>query len=134
MSTPTKINEEYDIIVAGGAPSSSGSSPLPGSLLTDRTSYRWGCWLHPRRPSCRGDLDSRILVLEAGPPTYNNPVHRQPARFLSHLMPGSRTVRVHTSRPSAALGDRIISVADLPPLRFIIYSYGVHTCERFRLR
>ncbi|KAH9987561.1 GMC oxidoreductase-domain-containing protein [Russula vinacea] len=28
MSTPTKTNEEYDIIVAGGAPSSSGSSPL----------------------------------------------------------------------------------------------------------
>jgi hypothetical protein len=52
------------------------------------------------------DPDLRILVLEAGPPTYNNPAHRQPACFLSHLAPSSRTVRVHASRPSAALGDR----------------------------
>jgi hypothetical protein len=52
------------------------------------------------------DPDLRILVLEAGPPTYNSPAHRQPARFISHITPGSRTVRVHASRPSAALGDR----------------------------
>jgi alcohol oxidase len=52
------------------------------------------------------DPDLRIHVLEAGPPTYNDPAHRQPARFFSHLATGSRTVRVHTSRPSAALGGR----------------------------
>ena len=52
------------------------------------------------------DRDLRILVLEAGPLTYNDPAHTLPARFLSHLAPGSRTVRVHTSRPSAALGGR----------------------------
>ena len=28
--------------------------PLSHSLLTDRTSCRWRCWLHRRRPSCRG--------------------------------------------------------------------------------
>ena len=52
------------------------------------------------------DPDLRILVLEAGPPTHNNPAHRQPARYRSHLAPDSRTIRVHVSRPSAALGDR----------------------------
>ena len=52
------------------------------------------------------DPDLRILVLEAGPSTYNDPAHRQPGRYLSHLAPGSRTIRVHVSPPSAALGDR----------------------------
>lgn len=49
-------------------------------------------------------------MLEAGPPTLNNPAHTQPARFISHLAPGSRTVRVHNSRPSAALGGRSAAV------------------------
>jgi len=52
------------------------------------------------------DPDLRILVLEAGPTTHNDPAHRNPALFLSHIMPGSQTVRGHESRPSAALGGR----------------------------
>ena len=52
------------------------------------------------------DPDLRILVLEAGPTTHNDPAHMHPALFLSHIMPGSRTVRGHESRPSAALGGR----------------------------
>ncbi len=52
------------------------------------------------------DPDLRILVLEAGLPTYNDPAHTQPARFLSHIAPGSRTMREHVGRPSAALGGR----------------------------
>ncbi|KAH9987565.1 alcohol oxidase-like protein [Russula vinacea] len=84
MSTPTEINEEYDIIIAGGG--------AAGCIVAGRLAA--------------ADPDLRILVLEAGPPTHNNPAHRQPARFLSHIAPGSRTVRVHASRPSAALGDR----------------------------
>jgi hypothetical protein len=102
MSTPTQIAEEYDIILAGGAPSSSSlhhtsdrGHPIGGAA---------GCVVAGRLAAA--DPDLRILVLEAGPPTYNNPAHRQPGRFLSHLAPGSRTVRVHASRPSAALGDR----------------------------
>ncbi|KAF8462186.1 alcohol oxidase-like protein, partial [Russula ochroleuca] len=88
MSTLTQINEEYDIIVAGGG--------AAGCIVAGRLAA--------------ADPDLRILVLEAGPPTYNNPAHRQPARFLSHIAPGSRTVRVHASRPSAALGDRSVLV------------------------
>jgi alcohol oxidase len=56
------------------------------------------------------DPTLRILILEAGPPTYDDPAHRQPARFLSHLFPGSRTVRVHNTRPTVALGDRSAGV------------------------
>ena len=52
------------------------------------------------------DPDLRILVLEAGPTTHNDPAHMHPALFLSHIMPGSQTVRGHESRPSAALGGR----------------------------
>ncbi len=106
MSTPTpQINEEYDIIIAGGAPS---SSPLPSTLpFSDRgrpIGGAAGCVVAGRLAAA--DPDLRILVLEAGPTTYNNPTHRQPAHFLSHIAPGSRTVRVHASRPSAALGNR----------------------------
>jgi hypothetical protein len=105
MSTPHRINEEYDIIIAGGAPS---SSPLPSTLpLSDRgrsTGGAAGCIVAGRLAAA--DPDLHILVLEAGPLTYNNPAHRHPARFLSHLAPGSRTVRVHASPPSAALGNR----------------------------
>ncbi len=105
MSTPDQINEEYDIIIAGGTPS---SSPLPGTLpLSDMgrsIGGAAGCIVAGRLAAA--DPELRILVLEAGPPTYNNPAHRRPAHFLSHLAPGSRTVRVHASPPSAALGNR----------------------------
>jgi hypothetical protein len=56
------------------------------------------------------DPNLRILVLEAGPTTYNDPAHTQPMRYPTHLAPGSRTIRVHTSRPSAALGGRSVTV------------------------
>ncbi|KAH9046734.1 alcohol oxidase-like protein [Lactarius hengduanensis] len=78
MSTPTVINEEYDIVIAGGGA--------------------------PRHASLPANL--RVLILEAGPTTYNDPAHTQPLSFLSHLAPGSRTVRAHVSQPSAALGGR----------------------------
>ena len=52
------------------------------------------------------DPGLRILVLEAGPTTYNDPAHMHPMQCRSHLLPGSRTVRKHECRPSAALGGR----------------------------
>jgi alcohol oxidase len=52
------------------------------------------------------DPNLRILVLEAGGTTEDDPAHRNPALFLSHILPGSKTVRGHESRPSAALGGR----------------------------
>ena len=53
------------------------------------------------------DTNLRILLLlEAGPPTYNNPLHTIPVNFMRNLTPGWRTIRVHVSQPSAALGGR----------------------------
>ncbi|KAH8979359.1 alcohol oxidase-like protein [Lactarius hatsudake] len=84
MSTPTVIDEEYDIIIAGGG---AAACVIAGRLAA-------------------ADANLRVLILEAGPMTYNNPAHTQPLSFLSHLAPGSRTVRAHVSQPSAALGGR----------------------------
>jgi len=56
------------------------------------------------------DPDLRILVLEAGLTTQNDPAHRYAARSIWHIAPGSRTVREHASRPSAALGGRSVPV------------------------
>ncbi|KAI9453449.1 alcohol oxidase-like protein [Lactarius psammicola] len=84
MSTPTVINEEYDIVIAGGG---TAACVVAGRLAA-------------------ADANLRILLLEAGPTTYNDPAHTQPLKFLSHLAPGSRTSRAHVSQPSAALGGR----------------------------
>lgn len=109
MSTPTTINEEYDIIIAGGT-TFFPLSLLFHALLTENTLVGGaaGCVVAGRLATA--DPDLRILVLEAGPPTHNDPTHTQPGRFLSHLAPGSRTVRVHNTRPSAALGGRSAAV------------------------
>jgi len=109
MSTPTTINEEYDIIIAGGAQS---PSFLPLLSSSDRkvhpTGGTAGCIIASRLATA--DADLRILVLEAGPTTHNDLAHRHPALLLSHIAPGSRTVRMHVSRPSAALGGRLTAV------------------------
>ena len=52
------------------------------------------------------DADLRVLLLEAGPTTYNNAAHTNPLMLLSHLAPDSRTVRAHVTQPSAVLGGR----------------------------
>ncbi|KAH9174549.1 alcohol oxidase-like protein [Lactarius sanguifluus] len=84
MSTPSVVSEEYDIVIAGGG---AAACIIAGRLAA-------------------ADANLRILLLEAGPTTYNNPAHTQPLSFLSHLAPGSRTVRAHVSQPSVALGGR----------------------------
>ncbi|KAH9053394.1 alcohol oxidase-like protein [Lactarius vividus] len=88
MSTPTAINEEYDIVIAGGGTAA--------------------CVIASRLASA--DADLRILLLEAGPATYNDPAHTQPLNFLTHLAPGSRTSRAHVSQQSVALGGRTTTV------------------------
>ncbi|KAN0140567.1 hypothetical protein V8E53_001776 [Lactarius tabidus] len=88
MSTPTAITEEYDIVIAGGG---TAACVVASRLAT-------------------ADANLRILLLEAGPTTYNDPAHTQPVSFLNHLAPGSRTVREYVSRPSAALGGRTTTV------------------------
>ena len=52
------------------------------------------------------DANLRILLLEAGPTTYNDPAHTEPLNYLSHLVPTSRTARFYVTQPSAALGGR----------------------------
>ncbi|KAF8262158.1 alcohol oxidase-like protein [Lactarius quietus] len=88
MSTPTVINDEYDIVIAGGG---TAACVVAGRLAA-------------------ADPNLRVLLLEAGPTTYNNPAHTVPLNFLSHLAPDSRTVRTHVSQPSAALGGRTTAV------------------------
>ncbi|KAI0247160.1 alcohol oxidase-like protein [Lactifluus subvellereus] len=88
MVTPARIKGEYDIIIAGGG--------AAGCIVAGRLAA--------------ADPNLRILVLEAGPTTYNDPAHTQPMRYPTHLASGSRTMRVHTSRPSAALGGRSATV------------------------
>ncbi|KAH8989703.1 alcohol oxidase-like protein [Lactarius akahatsu] len=84
MSTPTAINEEYDIVIAGGG---TAACVVAGRLAV-------------------ADANLRILLLEAGPTTYDNPAHTLPLNIMCHLAPGSRTTRAHISQPSAALGGR----------------------------
>ena len=52
------------------------------------------------------DASLRVLLLEAGPSTYNNPAYTVPLNFFNNFAPDSRTKRVHVSQPSVALGDR----------------------------
>ncbi|KAI0632946.1 alcohol oxidase-like protein [Trametes polyzona] len=74
----------YDIIVAGGG--------------------TCGCIIAGRLAAA--DPNLRILLIETGPPTHNDPLHVQPARYLYHLRPESTTVRFHVGQQSEALGGR----------------------------
>jgi len=75
---------EADIIIAGGGTT--------------------GCVIAGRLAAA--DPSLRILILEAGPPTLEDLAHVQPARYLSHLLPGSTTVKFNVGKESADLGGR----------------------------
>ena len=111
MSTPSVIYDEYDIVIAGGEPSSTSCSfyllsfRLPCPTVTGGTA---ACVVAGRLAAA--DVNLRILLLEAGPTTYNDPAHTEPLQFINHLAPGSRAVRTHVSEPSAALGGRTPTV------------------------
>ena len=51
-----------------------------------------------------------ILMLEAGPPTKDVLEHIQPGRFLTHLLPGSNTVKHVVGKPSDYLNGRELSI------------------------
>ncbi|EIM87865.1 alcohol oxidase-like protein [Stereum hirsutum FP-91666 SS1] len=91
MATTPTVDAAYDIIVAGGGTS--------GCIVASRVAA--------------ADSSLKILVLETGPPTKDILTHIQPARFLTHLIPTSNTVRFHTAQRSDSLGDRemVISCA-----------------------
>lgn len=56
------------------------------------------------------DPSLRVLVLETGPHTQEDPAHVQPARFLTHIRPDTTTARHIPARPSAHLGGRQLVV------------------------
>ncbi|KAH8077873.1 GMC oxidoreductase-domain-containing protein [Cristinia sonorae] len=89
-------NTEFDIIFAGGTffPSPLG---LVGGAAACCTAGRLAA----------ADPSLKILIVEAGPHTQEDPQHVQPARFLSHFTPDSKTVKYVVSNPSEHLGGRI---------------------------
>ena len=56
------------------------------------------------------DPSLRILIVEAGPHTKDNLAHTQPARFLHHLVPDSKTVTFQVANAEKALSDRQVVV------------------------
>ncbi|TCD67120.1 hypothetical protein EIP91_000460 [Steccherinum ochraceum] len=52
----------------------------------------------------------QILVVEAGPHTLNSISHVQPARYIHHILPGSKTAQFVVGNPSEAVGGRQIAV------------------------
>ena len=52
------------------------------------------------------DPKLKILIVEAGPHTEENLSHTQPARYLHHLAPDSKTVTFVVANPEKELGDR----------------------------
>ncbi|RDX47581.1 alcohol oxidase-like protein [Lentinus brumalis] len=77
-------DQTFDIIIAGGGTS--------------------GCVVAGRLAAADPTLS--ILVIEAGPPTRNDDLHTQPARYRYHLRPETTTIKFHTAHESAALGGR----------------------------
>lgn len=63
-----------------------------------------GCVVASRLASAEPSL--RILIIEAGPPTLEDLAYIQPARYLSHLLPGSQTIKLNVGKESADLGGR----------------------------
>ncbi|KDQ20459.1 hypothetical protein BOTBODRAFT_124058 [Botryobasidium botryosum FD-172 SS1] len=82
------LNAEYDIIFAGGGTTS--------CLVASRLAA--------------ADPSLKILLVEAGPHTRDNPAHIQPGQFLSHLRPDSTTVKFMVGKESEHVGGRAVVV------------------------
>ena len=81
--TPVKINQEYDIIIAGGAHLSPTSTYLSSARSEYLTGGCVGCIVASHLAAA--DPNLCILVLEVGPTTYNDPAHTQLTRSQSNL-------------------------------------------------
>lgn len=66
------------------------------------------CVVVGRLLSAKPDL--KILVVEAGPHTQDDLAHIQPARYISHLRPDSKTLRFYQAKESESLGGRAMIV------------------------
>ncbi|EIM87118.1 alcohol oxidase [Stereum hirsutum FP-91666 SS1] len=84
MAEKNSPDSSYDIVVAGGGTS--------------------GCLIAGRLAAAHPTL--KILVLEAGPTTRDDPKHVRPGQYIRHLWPTSNTVRYHVGHTSEALGGR----------------------------
>ncbi|KIK54916.1 hypothetical protein GYMLUDRAFT_48302 [Collybiopsis luxurians FD-317 M1] len=84
VSIPVLPESTYDIIFAGGG---TAACVAAGRLAQSAPQLQ-------------------ILILEAGPDTKDNLAHIQPARYVSHMSPNSKTVQVHLDKPTEALGSR----------------------------
>ncbi|KAH8079784.1 alcohol oxidase-like protein [Cristinia sonorae] len=74
----------FDVIIAGGG----ASACVVGGRLAV------------------ADPNLKILIVEAGPPTQEDFAHIQPARYATHLLPESKTIKFLAANPSEALGGR----------------------------
>ena len=54
--------------------------------------------------------DLRVLVVEAGPHTQDDLAHVQPARYITHLQPNTKTVKSYQAKESETLNGRAILV------------------------
>ncbi|TCD66633.1 hypothetical protein EIP91_001100 [Steccherinum ochraceum] len=84
---PLRLNE-FDIIFAGGG---AAACVTAGRLAA-------------------ADPSLKILIVEAGPRTEDDPAHIQPARFLSNMLPDSKTMKFLIANPSEHLGGRSVIV------------------------
>lgn len=104
MST---LTPEFDIIFAGGMFLLLGTN-LPLKLTLLLSGGTTACVTASRLAAA--DPSLKILILEAGPTTFDDAAHTQPARYIYHLRPDSTTVKSNIARPSEHLGGRSIVV------------------------
>ncbi|KAG9316440.1 GMC oxidoreductase-domain-containing protein [Chiua virens] len=83
-----ETTNEYDIIFAGGGTT---ACVVAGRLAA-------------------ADRSLRILILEAGPHTKNDPRCVEPSRCIEHLADGDPFMSFHVAQPSPSLGDRQLLV------------------------
>jgi len=95
------LSTEYDLIFAGGT-----------LILIYELSWSWviisggaaACLIAGRLSTA--DPSLKILVLEAGLHTKDLPAHTQPARYISHLAPTSKTVTFNVGNAAKEIGGR----------------------------
>ena len=102
MSLP---DPQYDIIFAGGSFTIATNCQcvlVAYSLL--HIGGAAGCLTAGRLAAA--DPTLKILIIEAGPSTKNEPNHVQPARFITHLTPDSKTMKYMVANSSKFLDGR----------------------------
>ncbi|KAF7299985.1 hypothetical protein MKEN_01320600 [Mycena kentingensis (nom. inval.)] len=106
MTTPHKIDTEYDLVFAGG-----GTTAI---ITATRLAAAF--------PALK------ILVLESGPTTEGRAEHTIPGNYVTHLAPDSKTMQSYTSEATPDLLGRALPVASArcigggSSLNFMLYN------------